>query len=203
MPRRTKEEAERTRLRILEAAVDTFFENGVAKATLNDIAIRAQVTRGAIYWHFKNKLDVFAALHEQLHQSVSDTILEDLENDHPHPLLQLERLSTDLLRDLENDVGRFKILTIFFLKCDYSDEMLSILQYQNKNRREGIELFSRYFQRAKQHGHLAADVEPQVLSVALMAYLTGMVYEYLTDPDAMAMKTEASKYTRLFFRNIG
>ena len=203
MVRRTKEEAMETRSRIMDAAVDVFFERGVANATLNDIATRAAVTRGAIYWHFKNKLDVFDALHDRLQLTFADTILSDLQNDHPHPLLQLERLCTEMLVNLENDQDAFKVLSIMFFKCDYSGDMGLFLQIQNERRKKNIELFSLYFARAKKHRHLPVDVDPGVLSMALLSYISGLVIDYLRDPSCFVMKENAARFMRLFFRNLG
>lgn len=57
--RKTKEQAEQTRQKILNAARKMFFQNGVAKTSLEHIAKEAGVTRGAIYWHFKDKTALF------------------------------------------------------------------------------------------------------------------------------------------------
>lgn len=203
MVRRTKEEALETRGRIMEAAIDVFFERGVANATLNDIAARADVTRGAIYWHFKNKLDIFYALNDKLQLSFVDAIRADLENDHPHPLLQLERLCTEMLVDLEADKEVFKILSIMFFKCDYSGEMGIFLHAQNDRRKQNVELFARYFGRAKTHQHLAADVDPSMLSLALLSYISGLVFDYLRDPSMISLGNDAPRLMRLFFRNLG
>lgn len=68
MVRRTKEEAQETRRQILEAAEQAFFERGVSRTTLADIAALAGVTRGAIYWHFSNKADLVQAMLDSLHE---------------------------------------------------------------------------------------------------------------------------------------
>ena len=60
--RKTKEEAQETRNLILDTAETVFSEKGVSRTTLNDIAKAADLTRGAIYWHFKNKADLFDAM---------------------------------------------------------------------------------------------------------------------------------------------
>ena len=60
--RKTKEEAYQTRCNLLVAALSVFYERGVAQASLDEIAKAAGVTRGALYWHFKNKEDLFEAL---------------------------------------------------------------------------------------------------------------------------------------------
>lgn len=53
MARRTKEDACATRNSLLDAAEQVFYEQGVARASLNEIAQRAGATRGAVYWYFK------------------------------------------------------------------------------------------------------------------------------------------------------
>lgn len=60
--RRTKEEAEATKAAILQSALNTFCEKGYAKTTFDEIAKRINLTKGAIYWHFRSKPDLLAAL---------------------------------------------------------------------------------------------------------------------------------------------
>ncbi|XPE23014.1 TetR family transcriptional regulator [Shigella sonnei] len=59
MAKRTKAEALKTRQELIETAIAQFAQHGVSKTTLNDIADTANVTRGAIYWHFENKTQLF------------------------------------------------------------------------------------------------------------------------------------------------
>ncbi len=62
MARRTKEEAEQTRLEILKASLDLFSEKGYSKTTFDEIAKRINKTKGAVYWHFRNKPDLLVAI---------------------------------------------------------------------------------------------------------------------------------------------
>lgn len=62
MARRTKEEAQETRSTIMMEALGLFCQQGVATTSLSDIARAAGVTRGAIYWHFKDKEELFLSL---------------------------------------------------------------------------------------------------------------------------------------------
>jgi len=62
MVRKCKEDAEKTRRAILESALDVFSEKGYAKTTFDEIAARAGFTKGAVYWYFRNKADLVAAL---------------------------------------------------------------------------------------------------------------------------------------------
>ena len=52
MARRTKEEAAKTRARILASALSLFAKKGYVHTTFTDIAARLKMTKGAVYWHF-------------------------------------------------------------------------------------------------------------------------------------------------------
>ena len=62
MARRTKEEALQTRNDLIDAAELVFELRGVAGASLQEVAETAGVTRGAVYWHFRDKVDLFNAM---------------------------------------------------------------------------------------------------------------------------------------------
>lgn len=66
MARRTKADANATRDRLLDAAECIFYAKGVSRASLADIANEAGTTRGAIYWHFKDKADLFNAMMDRV-----------------------------------------------------------------------------------------------------------------------------------------
>lgn len=199
MARKTKEQAEATKESILEAAINVFYKEGVSKATLEKIASEAGVTRGAVYWHFKNKADIFAVLHEQLCVPFADMVLEDLEKNHPHPLEQLIEISTELLLDLERDERKRNVLTIFFLKCEYSGEMEPFLAFQQEEKLKHRKLFSRYFEVAAKKGHLPKGADTDMLANAFVSYFTGIAFEYLRDPKMFKLKKQASALIRVFF----
>ena len=58
MPRKTREEALKTKQLIIDAGFKLFYTRGYENTSLSDIANEANVTRGAIYWHFKDKEDL-------------------------------------------------------------------------------------------------------------------------------------------------
>lgn len=58
MVRRTKKEAEDTRTRILDAALDIFSEENYSNVSIVEVAERVGMTKGAVYWHFKNKSNI-------------------------------------------------------------------------------------------------------------------------------------------------
>ena len=76
MARRTKEEAEKTRMTILRASLDLFCEKGYSKTTFDEIAKRINLTKGAVYWHFRNKPDLLIALIKEVIVKVNEYVSE-------------------------------------------------------------------------------------------------------------------------------
>lgn len=66
MARRTKEEAEKTRARILANALSLFAKKGYDHTTFNDIAERLKMTKGAVYWHFESKQALLMAIIDEM-----------------------------------------------------------------------------------------------------------------------------------------
>lgn len=68
--RRTREEAEETRKKIVKACYETILEKGYDKMTRDDIAVKLGMTRGAVNWHFKDK--------EQMYLEAIQEVLDEL-----------------------------------------------------------------------------------------------------------------------------
>jgi len=79
--RRTKEEAEATRQQLMDVALKVFSARGYSTARLSDIAAEAGVTRGAVYWHFKNKQGLLFAILTEMANPYIQTAMEVLESD--------------------------------------------------------------------------------------------------------------------------
>lgn len=63
--RKTKDESELTKEKIIEAALYIFLEKGFSKTSVEDIVSSLGLTRGAFYWHFKDKDDLFKCIIEK------------------------------------------------------------------------------------------------------------------------------------------
>lgn len=135
--RRTKEEAEQTRRDILKSAIEVFSKKGFASSTLVDIAKKANVTRGAIYWHFKNKNDLFEALVGENERKVN-TIIEQIKETESDPLLGLQKGLSLILKKVEEDPD-YRAIEQLYLKNKFSGEIDFFLTH--KREREDSEGF--------------------------------------------------------------
>ncbi|PZM11498.1 TetR family transcriptional regulator [Rhizobium tubonense] len=121
--RRTKEDAAKTREEVLSAAAEVFYEHGVSGSSLDKIAKRAGVTRGAIYWHFKDKAEVLTALHREIKLPQEAIISDALEHGHDDPLGLIETGSMSVLRLLAEDEHQQRIFAIMTLSCEFTEDM--------------------------------------------------------------------------------
>lgn len=91
--RKTKEDAELTKQHLLEAAFQLFSENNYDRTSLEEICKLAQVTRGAAYWHFKNKYEIFECTVTEtlnrIHKGVVEQINEDKQKSEEEILVEL------------------------------------------------------------------------------------------------------------------
>lgn len=89
------------RQQILEAALDLFAEQGLEGATSKDIAERAEVTHGLIYFYFKSKEELFKSAFEYaLQQSLAQLDMDGVLESDQSPEQALAHLLTRLLETL-------------------------------------------------------------------------------------------------------
>ncbi|MFD8392213.1 TetR/AcrR family transcriptional regulator [Streptomyces sp. NPDC059680] len=63
-----------TRQRIQDVALELFAEQGYEKTSLREIAERLNVTKAALYYHFKTKEEIIVSLFEDLTKPIGDLI---------------------------------------------------------------------------------------------------------------------------------
>src|SRR5699024_11377335 len=103
---------------MIEAAERVFYRQGVAGTSLMDIANEAGVTRGAIYWHFKNKQDVFAAMICRRQLPMEALVDEVRTNDGRFALEKLHQHFVHTLRQAAQDEQHRQFYVTVLLKCE-------------------------------------------------------------------------------------
>ncbi len=190
MARKTKEEALKTREAILDAAVQVFSVRGVSGSTLANIAKAAGVTRGAIYWHFRNKEDLLGALWEQILLPFEPLDRINENPDAPDPLGTLQQTHIAFFQSLKNNPRRVQLLQILLNRCEtvegagpqYSQRVNHLLAGQQKT-----EIVLR---NAVRQGQLAKNFDVRLGSLAAIAFITGLIDNLLLAPQWIDLDTE-------------
>ena len=173
MPRKTKEESIKTRSLLLEAALDVFPEKSFSEVTLSVIAERVGMTKGALYWHFKNKSDLLSKL-------IGEIFL-DSEMEFAEKLVERETLAD--LRDYYNKKlmlpdknDRFiKINAIMLRRFEWPEEVRSNLFTLLKDQiaREK-KMINEILLRSRREGVIRQDIEVENASSAITSVFYGL-----------------------------
>ncbi len=189
MVRKTKAQAEETREHLLDAAEEAFYELGVAKTSLEEIARRAGVTRGAIYWHFRNKMDLFNAMLDRVQLPLAE-LLNEL-SDGRDPIMALRELCIYSLSKLSRNSHHRRVYTILFHRCEFTEEANPTALRQTEQVAESVRILEGYFICANRMGLLNARFTPRSAAYALHAYMVGLYSDWLRDPDRFDIAEKA------------
>ncbi len=132
MARKTKQQARETRQLILDVALRLFSQQGVSSTSLATIAKAAGVTRGAIYWHFKNKSDLFNEIWELSDASISDLEIEYRAKFPNDPLSVIREILVYVLEATVTEERRRLMMEIIYHKCEFVGEMTVVQQAQRQ-----------------------------------------------------------------------
>jgi TetR/AcrR family transcriptional regulator, acrAB operon repressor len=202
MVRRTKEEALETRNRILDAAERVFFEKGVSRTSLADIAHEAGVTRGAIYWHFANKGDLFTAMFDRSLLPLDELVEASLDTKEPDPLGRMRDIFIWCMRNIALDEQRRRVFDILFLKCEFVEEMGPVRERHQNNMREGIERIERGLFNAIEQGQLPATLDTRLATTLLHALFTGILHDSLMLPEGVDLDRDAERLLDACFDSL-
>ncbi|WP_075290593.1 TetR family transcriptional regulator [Pararhizobium arenae] len=200
--RRTKAEAEETRQNILSAAEQIFFEKGVSNATMEEVATAAGVTRGAIYWHFANKTDLFLELYNTVKIPQEDMVARDIETDQSEDILgDIERVASEWLDVMRIDEQRQRVFAIL-LRCDYAGDLAPVLERQQEVHDYHTKILNTAFERALNRGQMDARWTPQAATNLLRWTMQGLCSEWLLFGRRFDLPVEGKKGLRQLFSSF-
>ncbi|ROO30228.1 TetR family transcriptional regulator [Salinisphaera orenii] len=174
MARKTKSESAQTRERILDAAEVEMEARGVSQTSLERIAKRAAVTRGAIYWHFADKSALLQAMISRtalplrdLRQCLSQHIPGD------EPLRLLREMLLHGLHRLAGDQKHRRVCHIILHRCEITAQghpAEALLSAMFEESREVLLSLCREIERL---GQLRPGLTVDAATDVLMAFMSG------------------------------
>ena len=199
MERATRKRTLDTRDRILDAAEDVFSERGFSNTTLNEIAETAGVTRGAIYWHFKNKDDLFEAMCSRVREPLKAMVQKTADKDTEDPLDQLSKVHESIMREVVNNPHYRKVLNILFHKCEFTQETDQIVIQQKEWRTYSGNMIRTTLTHAQQKKQLPPDLDIELAGNLLGFVFKGLLADWLFMPDSFDLIENARKINHAVF----
>jgi TetR/AcrR family transcriptional repressor of mexAB-oprM operon len=197
--RRTKEDAEKTRVTLLASAERLFLEKGVAHTSLDQIARDAGVTRGAVYWHFQNKAHLFNEMLNQVRlppEQMADRLCNCPKQ---QPLLALRELCIEGVRSLGRDEQKRRVMTILLHRCEFTEE----LREAEERHLAFINLFIELCEQLlKSAANLYPGITPRLAARTLHALIVGLFSDWTRDPTLFDPETDAAALIDPVFRGL-
>ncbi|VWM19290.1 TetR family regulatory protein [Burkholderia lata] len=181
MVKRTREQAQATRAIIVESAQGVFFDHGFAHASLEEIARRAGVTRGAVYWHFASKLAVLDAIFADAAIPL-DPFLIASRHDAEHELDALiDALGACWRMATRSKLSR-RLYTLSYTRCENAKETAAFCERVCQAAYAAEQRIDAWLRRAISAGQLESEHEPAVIASVVHATLSGLLHRELTRP---------------------
>lgn len=195
MVRKTKEDAEITRQRIIDAARALFVQHGVSNTSLEKIATHANVTRGAVYWHFKNKTELFYAMRQQVFLPLIDRIDSTLlaHNAEKNPLNRIENFLIDTVRLLSEDQVTRQTYEVLMTKCEYVDEFAAVLQQILDNCDSIVGNIEQVYHDAQQQALINPQHSVAALAMDTHLFFSGLLHMWVKDTDGKRFRNQAEQ----------
>ena len=201
MARRTKEGAQETRNHILDTAEQAFHDKGVSHTTLAEIAKAADLTRGAIYWHFKNKLDLFQAMMDRVTLPMEHAFASGA-TELEHPLTFIRNCSLGVLKQVTSDPQSQRVFEICCHKVEYVDEMSQLRTRHIACRTSFLTHIEHGFKQAFKQGLIPATVNPRFAAVGLHALVDGLIMNWVLDPKYFPLSKAAESIIDAYLNSL-
>lgn len=185
------------RQQILEAAFQAFSENGYAKTTMDDIVQRSGLSKGTLYWHFKNKEDLFIATLEIAFKDLEAMLTVMVEQDSP---------ASTRLKMLIFGVGEFieQNRNIIGLIIDgfYQSYQINLAQQTMRAVYDKyIEGVTSIIRQGIERGEFRKDIDPHMAAIALLAGGDGIALYLMLEPE-WDVKTAINTFGDLILRGM-
>jgi len=180
--RRARAQGADGRQALLRAAAEVFAEHGFRHASIDEVAARAGYSKGAVYWHFSGKDELFLALVGERIDAATREMIDLLSSAPPDRDMAPEasRRFTELVRDQRD---------LLLLDQEYWSRAVRDAKVRRRyaKRRAQLrrELGEALMTRARHLGAPPLDLPPEDVATIVMSLGIGLTQQKLIEPDAV------------------
>ena len=202
MVRRTKQDALATRTSLLDAAERLFLCKGVSRTSLNDIALEAGTTRGAIYWHFKDKADLFNAMMDRVTLPL-EAAFEPVGPPGGDPLPLLRAALLRALRRTASDEQTRCVFEVATQKVEYVDEMSAVRSRHLAVRQKFLDQMQKALRGSARIRGRRLAIPVAVAAHGLHAMIDGLIQNWLLDRAAFDLERTGERTIDAYLAGLG
>ena len=199
--RRTKEEAAVTHATLLKAALSVFSAKGYSAATLDDVAKAAKVTRGAIYWHFKSKADLYNMLVEEV-SARGAAVVQGAVAEGGTLIEILRRVFVRQCALIEEDKEARAVMELALFKTGLEPELQAGRKKQLDAGKALIAGITDAMQQGIVQGTLRKDLDAADMARAFIAFENGVIHLWLASPKSFSLKASAESFADILIAGL-
>lgn len=178
-------------------------KRGVSRTSLNDIALAAGASRGAIYWHFKNKADLFNAMMERTTLPMEQALQQVGHEPAQDPLAELRRSIADAMQRIAKDERTRRVFEVATLKVEYVDELMAVRARHRRVQADNVGQMERSLQAALAQRALSPPLPVALLAQGLYALLVGLIHTWLLAPETFELEATAEASVQAYLAGWG
>lgn len=196
MPRKTREEAMRTRQKLIDSALEVMGEKPYSNVSMTEIAERIGYSKGAIYWHFLNKNALLVHVIENACAQFEKELALDMQEMKSYDALR-EYYKIKMSKPFENE--RFKRLQQLLVRRqewpeEVQEQVGAIFKKRVEKERKLVE---QILVEAQKSGSLRKDISAQCLATMISVIFHGMFIFGIAD--LYDEELDFMKYTDFIF----
>lgn len=203
MVRRSKEDALATRNSLLDAAERAFLAQGVAGTSLNDIAVEAGTTRGAIYWHFRDKADLFNAMMQRVVMPLQFAMASTEEAEGQEAIALLRAGLRTAFHQTATDPHTRRVFEIATQRVEYVDSLCEVRARLLEMRDGSVARFRDALIRGARARGLRLPFPAAQAAQGLQALVDGLIQNWLLDASAFDLEKAGVKAVDAYLRGLG
>ena len=203
MARRTKEDAQATRHGLLDAAELLFQSQGVSRTSLNDIAKKAGTSRGAIYWHFKDKADLFNAMMERVTLPLEQSFQNIGQDSNIDPLTLLCMGMREALVRTATDPQTRRVFEVATHKVEYVDELQAVRLRHLAARQDFVSKVQQGLTAAATRRSVTLAAPAATCAEGLHAIIGGLIQNWFLDSAAFDLVAVGQDVMDIYLAGLG
>ena len=199
--KKTKQEAEATKQAILQSAMDLFYQKGYSKTTFEEVSSRIGLTKGAVYWYFKNKPELVAAIINMYVDNKTIYLEQKVGR-----LKHLQDIETYFLAAADyilSDKNAMKVAFFLSLQMEWSESIITkVLEGLSQNTKLCFEQVKNALILMQKSGEIRNDVDPELIASMIFNLWTGNLEAYLSKRSSFDLKYMMQKSFDLLFNGL-
>jgi AcrR family transcriptional regulator len=199
--KRTKEDAALTHQVVLDAALKVFSRKGYNQATLEAVAREAGLTRGAIYWHFGSKFEMFRAVLKALYEKTWARVMKTLDSEEK-PLIKIRRLMAEFFLVISNQEESRVIEEVQIFKFEKKKELKELFDSHQENMKILGGVVKDLIREGISAGEIDPGLDPDIAALALIGYMAGMKSAWLSGIADISIIENAGMLAEIFINGI-